>query len=87
MVRWGERFGRLEYASALLVGCSLPVWLVFMTRAHMGSLIALASVLPSFPLIRRMFTCPDAQTLNQMLGHTGKVLVIYSVLFTIGWNL
>ena len=87
VVRWGERFGRLEYASALLVGCSLPVWLVFMTRAHMGSLIALASVLPSFPLIRRMFTCPDAQTLNQMLGHTGKVLVIYSVLFTIGWNL
>jgi 1,4-dihydroxy-2-naphthoate octaprenyltransferase len=87
VVRWGERFGRLEYALALLLGCSLPVWLVLMTGDHRGSLIALLSVLSALPLVRRIFSCPDAQTLNTMLGHTGKVLILYSVLFTVGWNL
>lgn len=87
VVRWGERFGRLEYALALLLGCSLPAWLCLVTGEHWGSLIALLSVVAAFPLVRRMYARPDAPTLNSMLAHTGKVLIIYSVLFTIGWNL
>jgi 1,4-dihydroxy-2-naphthoate polyprenyltransferase len=87
VVRWGEDFGRLEYVLCLVLGCSLPVWLVLMTRGHMASLIALLSAVLAIPLIRQMFAAPDAQTLNRMLAHTGKLLILYSVLFTIGWNL
>jgi 1,4-dihydroxy-2-naphthoate polyprenyltransferase len=87
VVRWGEDFGRLEYALSLVLGCSLPVWLVLMTRGHIGSLVALLSGVAAFPLIRQMFAAPDAQTLNRMLARTGRLLIIYSVLFTIGWNL
>jgi len=87
VVRWGERFGRLEYTLTLLLGCSLPLWLVLMTGGHRGSLIALLSVLAALPLIKRMYGRPDARTLNGMLAHTGKVLILYSVLFTAGWNL
>jgi len=87
VVRCGERFGRLEYALALLLGCSLPVWLGLATRENRGSFIALFSVVAALPLVRRMYACPDAPTLNTMLAHTGMLLIIYSILFTIGWNL
>lgn len=87
VVRWGSRFGRLEYAGTLLLGCSIPVALVLMTGEHTASLITLLSVGAALPLVRRMYAHPDAQALNAMLAHTGKVLILYSVLFTIGWNL
>ena len=35
--------------------------------------------------MKTILSKPDADTLNEMLARTGKLLIIYSVLFAIGW--
>ncbi len=85
VVRFGQRFGRIEYAVTLLSGCLIPVVLVWMVAGHAWSLMAVLTSVPCVFLVRRLCTEPDPETLNQMLAQTGQLLVLYSLLFSVGW--
>jgi len=86
-VRFGHRFGVAEYILCLLGGILVPAFLVSVTRAHGYCLLALLTLVPAAHLVRTMRSNPDAQTLNAMLGQTGRVLIVYGVLFSAGWIL
>jgi len=86
-VRFGHRFGVVEYAFCLLGGISIPAMLVIATRTHGYSLLSLLTLAPAVGLVRKMLANPDAQTLNVMLGQTGRLLITYAVLFSVGWVL
>jgi 1,4-dihydroxy-2-naphthoate octaprenyltransferase len=85
VVRFGRSFGRIEYAVTLFGGCLVPVVLVWMVPGHAWSLMALLTGVPGVFLVRRLCTEPDPETLNQMLAQTGQLLVLYSLLFSVGW--
>jgi 1,4-dihydroxy-2-naphthoate octaprenyltransferase len=85
VVRWGSCFGRIEYGVTLLGGCLMPLILMVMATGHRSSTLALLSALPGILLVRRLYRDPDPETLNHMLAQTGQVLVLYSVLFSVGW--
>lgn len=86
-VRFGRAFGRCEYLAMIILGsAAFPLWLA----ARNGKWLALLPllVLPAaLPTIRVVFTKEDGTALNGALASTGRLLLLFSVLFSIGWIL
>lgn len=84
-VRFGRRFGVGLYVACVTGAALLPVLLFLTTGMHPWAMMA-AVVLPiAVPLIRRLARTNDPARLNPLLAATGRLLVLYSVLFAVGW--
>jgi 1,4-dihydroxy-2-naphthoate polyprenyltransferase len=81
-VRFGKNFGRMQYLSVMIVAAIVPLFFVH-TRPF--CCIAILFLLPALPLIKAVFSESPSAVLNIVLGKTGQVLLIYSLLFCIGW--
>jgi 1,4-dihydroxy-2-naphthoate octaprenyltransferase len=87
-VRFGRTFARMEYLVALLLACvGVPGYICFITQMHVPILISSLTVLGSLPLLRIVFFSSVGSELNSVLAGTGKLLFVFSVLFSIGWLL
>ena len=84
-VRFGYRFARIEYTLCILGGLFIPLLLVFMLENHWFSLIASFALIPAFFPIRDVVSGISGEMLNETLAKTGKVLLIFSILFSAGW--
>ena len=84
-VRFGYRFARIEYTLCILGGLFIPLFLVVMLKDHWFSLIASFAVIPAFFPIRDVVSGISGEILNDTLAKTGKVLLIFSILFSAGW--
>lgn len=87
VVRWGDRFGAGEYIFTLIAALHVPILLVILTSGHFWALLTLIAVVPAAGLVRCFLTTQDPAVFNELLARTGKLLVLYSVLFSIGWVL
>jgi 1,4-dihydroxy-2-naphthoate octaprenyltransferase len=58
-----------------------------MTGRHYFSIGAFVTIMVSQPVIVKVFTSTDGAVLNDALADTGKLLLLYSVLFGVGWLL
>ena len=86
-VRFGKTFARLEYAVTMFAGMVLvPLYLCYMSEGHYGALVACLVFIPGLMAIYKVFTL-DGADLNVMLAQTGKLLLIFSILFSVGWLL
>lgn len=86
-VRFGRTFAQLEYMACLLLAALLPVLIYIFIEDHKHILWASLSALLAIPGIHAITTSTDGKVLNQLLGYTGKILLVYSVTFSIGWIL
>ncbi|MGA1825442.1 MAG: 1,4-dihydroxy-2-naphthoate polyprenyltransferase [bacterium] len=86
-VRFGETFARMEYLVSICIAGTIPFCLVFMTKEHYGSLVSGFIIFIALPLIKSVFFDEIGPGMNQLLAKTGKLLLIYSILFSIGWLL
>ena len=84
-VRFGYRFARIEYTLFILGGPFIPLFLVLMLEDHWFCLIASFAVIPAFFPIRDVVSGISGEMLNDTLAKTGKVLLIFSILFSAGW--
>lgn len=85
VVRLGRRAGIWMYTGCVALAGLLPAALVVLTGDHAGALFA-AAVLPlAWPIIRRLRVADDPAALNPLLGRTAQLLLLYSILFSIGW--
>ena len=87
VVRWGETFGVTAYCVALVAACLTPVLLVLFTREHVPCLLGTLTLIAAIPSINTMRSDPSPEVLNRLLARTGQLLVLYSVLFSLGWLL
>ncbi|MDP7640335.1 MAG: 1,4-dihydroxy-2-naphthoate polyprenyltransferase [Candidatus Hydrogenedentes bacterium] len=86
-VRFGTSFAKAEYLCALLIGGAVvPGYLCFASGGHHATLAGAAVLFPAIPVIRRVFT-QTGPALNAALASTGKLLLLFSVLFSVGWAL
>ena len=85
-VRFGPTFARYEYLSALLLALAIPPILVAWTEAHWGALTTALVVIPAWGPVVSMWT-EQGRALDPNLGRTGRLLALYSVLFSVGWVL
>ena len=86
-VRFGEDFARLEYLFSVLIACLIPLILFFITGSHLYALAASLVFLAAIPPIRTIYEQKPGKIFNQVLATTGRLLLLYSLLFSIGWIL
>jgi len=84
-VRFGRRFAQREYLISILLASFIPAILVMESRQHLWSLLAIAVPLIGLNAIKTVFVCSDGPTLNNVLATTGKLLLLFSVIFSVGW--
>jgi len=86
-VRFGRSFAMSEYLFCIIAATLIPFAVELITDDHKG--IAMASLVgfAAIPCVKAAFTHLDGAGLNRVLGQTGRLLLIYSILFSIGWVL
>ena len=86
-VRFGRSFAMSEYLFCIIAAILIPFAVVLVTDDHQGIAIASLTGFFAIPCVKAAFTHLDGVGLNRVLGHTGRLLLIYSVLFSLGWVL
>jgi len=84
-VRFGERFTRLEYVMAVMIACFIPVILILFVPGHTYAAISSAVFLFALPSIKAVLFNEIDAGLNKVLAATGKILLIFSTVFSLGW--
>lgn len=87
VVRFGRAFGVGLYACCLLGALALPVLWFWATWRHGGAIAVLALLPATVRAVRTLAEHTEAAVLNALLAGTGRLLLVYSVLFSIGWVL
>lgn len=86
-VRFGRSFAMSEYLFCIIAATLTPFAVVLITGDHQG--IAAASLIGfwAIPCVKGVFTHVDGAGLNRVLADTGRLLLIYTALFSLGWLL
>jgi len=85
-VRFGRKFTIAEYIDCVLLACVVPAVLYFWFDAGTWVLLSCATLLMAVPTISAVCTKSGA-ILNDTLAATGRLLFVFSILFSIGWLL
>jgi 1,4-dihydroxy-2-naphthoate octaprenyltransferase len=86
-VRYGRTFARLEYLASVVIACTIPSLLVLIGGEHPFVLVTLVLPLLAITSIKKVFGSTDGETLNQVLAATGKLLLVFGIVFSVGWLL
>ena len=87
VVRFGRRFGIFCYAFCIVGASCIPVVLYFEEPVHHWALLASLILVPGLVYLRKLIQTPPSPLLNPLLGATARLLIIYSVVFSIAWNI
>ncbi len=86
-VRFGVSFARCEYvASIVIASICVPWYLVWGTADHSTVLLTTFVPLAGIPSMIHVFKY-SGPPLNRTLASTGQLLLLYTLLFSIGWIL
>lgn len=83
VVRFGERFGRREYA-ALVWGAPAMSFVIGHVLQSFWIFLTLLAALPALKLTRAMYRTEPGPALNPLLGQTAQLLLVYSLLLSAG---
>lgn len=83
-VRFGRKFGEWELACLIIFGAFIPIILVLSTGKHLFSISSVGILGMGIPLIRKAFYTKEYASLFPKIG---KMLTLYTILFTLGWLL
>jgi len=87
-VRFGRTFARAEYVACLLVAAlAVPVYLLLSTGRLLFLLVPLVVLVVAAPTIVTVLTATGGPALNRALAATGRLLLIFSAVFSLAWLL
>lgn len=84
-VRFGRRFAKGEYATAVIGAALLPPVLWMVADAPPGAVAATVVSLTSIPALLSILRSEPGDRLLAPLAATGRLLVLYGVAFSVGW--
>lgn len=84
-VRFGPAFTQAQYFIFLCAAAFMPMIIYAVIQDRIQIFISSITLFFAIPAIRAVFSKTDGPSLNQALAHTGILLIIYCVLFSIGW--
>lgn len=87
IVRLGRDWGARLYALCLGLAAAVPTVLALMQPSRSMVLVALLAIPVGIHVLRRLGSETDGAKFNQFLARTAQVLLLYSVLFSVGWAL
>jgi len=86
-VIFGQSFGKAEYLAAIIVACLIPAGLYVGSGEHVYTLLVMLIPVMALPVIKVVFANRDGPSMNEALAATGRFLILYAVLFSVGWLL
>ena len=86
VVRFGIVFGKWEYLFCLIGAAIIPLILFSLGMTSMAGLIASLSSLLGVPILIQVWTL-EGKALNRSLGLTAGLLLVHSLVFSLGWVL
>lgn len=87
VVRLGRSAGVRLYVACILGAALVPVVLVLATGDHWAALLSALVAPAALPQIGALRHEPEPARLNPVLGATARLLLLYSLVFAIGWLL
>jgi len=86
-VRFGRRFAKIEYIFAIVGACFIPISVYYSFYADFVSYLPVVSIVIGFlsfyPIYLVLKKC-DGPSLNRALAYTSFLLMLYSILYSIG---
>jgi len=86
-VRFGRSFAFTEYLVCIIGAALIPVFVYLLTQDHVAILLSTVILFFAIPGIKIVLTKSDGPQLNEALAFTGRLLLIHSIFFSIGWIL
>ncbi len=86
-VRFGKNFAMYEYAFSFFLACLIPIAIYFISGKYKWASISTLTLFLSPIVLKPVFSETNGLILNKTLANTGKLLIIYGVLYSIGWIL
>ncbi|MCK5179344.1 MAG: 1,4-dihydroxy-2-naphthoate polyprenyltransferase, partial [Candidatus Omnitrophica bacterium] len=86
-VRFGRSFAVYEFLFSIIAASLIPVLIYCLIDDHRAILACVCLALISIPTIKTVLTTSDGPALNNALAKTGRLLLIYSIVFSVGWIL
>jgi len=86
-VRFGKPFAVKKYFLSIVGASLVPIAIYFLTQDYLSSMLAAGTLLFAFRPIYSVMTKSDKLSLDAATVSTKWLLGIYSLLFSIGWNL
>lgn len=85
-VRFGKSFAQHEYLLSIVIACVVvPLYFFAAMDKLLLMAVAIIGCAMAGPAIRVVYTYDDPAMLNHVLARTGALLLVFSVLFAIGW--
>ena len=82
VAQFGSTFGQWEYITCIITACLWPTLIYSVIQDHLSILICTLCIFIALPAIKIVLTKNDTGSLNKALEMTGKLILIYSVLFS-----
>ena len=87
VVRFGRFFGLLCYGICIFGAALIPVFLFFTGSGNAWVLLASLIAIPGILYFTKLKNTPPSPSLNPLLGATARLLLIYSIVFSVTWTL
>jgi len=84
-VRFGRAFAISEYLYSLIAATLIPVMIFFLIEDHAAILACPVVLFLAVPIIKSVCVKTDGPSLNHALAQTGRLLMIFSIIFSLGW--
>jgi 1,4-dihydroxy-2-naphthoate octaprenyltransferase len=86
VVRFGRGFARAEYVALIVVAACFPLLYAFGPDGRPWVALTLLVLPAARPVARRVLRETDGPALNGALAATGRLMLLYGLLFAIGWS-
>lgn len=86
-VRFGRDFARWQYAACIFLAAAVPFVLVARFGAPVNSLAAGLILFAGMPAIRSIWSAEGAAQFDHLLAFTALLLLMFALLFSVGWVL
>jgi 1,4-dihydroxy-2-naphthoate polyprenyltransferase len=83
-VRFGKSFSKIEYVGTISLAALIPIFLFYFCHVPVAILFSSTVVFFAYPLMKKVEIIEDAQLLNAVLEKTGKLTLLFGVLFSLG---
>ena len=87
VVRLGRPFGFALYAFCILATSLIPMILFLGDQTHVWVLLSMIILIPGMVYLRKMIRTEPGTALNPFLGATARLLLVYSIVFAVTWNI
>ncbi|HEX42083.1 MAG TPA: 1,4-dihydroxy-2-naphthoate polyprenyltransferase [Phycisphaerales bacterium] len=85
VVRFGRSFGKAQYVACIVGACTVPLLLSVCSGGRWWANLSILMLAVAWSPMRAVLREAEPAVLNRALAQTGVSLVVYSVLFSLGW--